>query len=409
MDLQSALCEAFKSWQPSAPEVLERTKCSVTLDWEQRGPLEFLSEDFLYRLERNEKIPPWIVAYSGGKTSKLIDYLAPRHPYRFRLKVFLKATALPSLAQKALEHYGDEDTVYEKLKELTRVDDVDNYDVKFKEKSSRGIMKDEMDQEVKEEKNGLPEDRPTQKQPQNKWLESQWSEELWTSTDTDGTSAVCFCMAVRCGYLKQIQVMLEEKPSLIGTVNSTNGFTPLATAVRKGDINTVRLLVANEAELDQASTTGLTPLHLAVLGNHAAIVEFLLERGANFETRDLNGLRVEHYAVDSCSLDMLKLILDRGGDVGARDHNGWTPLFRALCQGAKYEIIDELIQRGSDVDTRDSAGLPLTSVARLLKNRHGRSRDSILRLVDSQYPHEKALANFTRLTKKIYNVHTLLK
>lgn len=39
----------------------------------------------------------------------------------------------------------------------------------------------------------------------------------------------------------------------------------------------------------------------------------------------------------------------------------------------------------------------------------GRSRDSVLRLVDSSYPHEKALANFTRLTKKIYNVQSLLK
>ncbi|XP_028176414.1 fibronectin type 3 and ankyrin repeat domains protein 1 [Ostrinia furnacalis] len=403
MDLQSALSEAFEAWQPRAPEVTERTKCSILLEWPQDGPFEFLSGDFLYRLERNEKIPPWVVAYSGGKTSKLIDYLAPRHPYRFRLKVILKATALPSLSQKALEHYGSQDAVIEKLKEL-RIN-----------KSSEVVCEDNFSREenterIQEHKENhtLSDDKPLQKQ-QRKWLESQWSEEVWTSTDTDGTSAVCFCMAVRCGYLKQIQVMLEEKPSLIGTVNSTNGFTPLATAVRKGDINTVRLLVSSGAELDQPSATGQTPLHLAVLGSHTAIVEYLLDWGADFEARDLNGLRVEHYAVDSCNLETLRLVLARGGDLTATDNNGWTPLFRALCQGAKSEIIEELVQRGSDVEIRDHAGLPLTSVARLLKNRHGRSRDSILRLVDSQYPHEKALANFTRLTKKIYNVHTLLK
>ena len=28
--------------------------------------------------------------------------------------------------------------------------------------------------------------------------------------------------------------MLEERPSLVSVINSTNGFTPLATAVRKG-------------------------------------------------------------------------------------------------------------------------------------------------------------------------------
>ncbi|XP_063834456.1 serine/threonine-protein phosphatase 6 regulatory ankyrin repeat subunit A-like [Ostrinia nubilalis] len=179
--------------------------------------------------------------------------------------------------------------------------------------------------------------------------------------------------------------------------------------LHRGDINTVRLLVSSGAELDQPSATGQTPLHLAVLGSHTAIVEYLLDWGADFEARDLNGLRVEHYAVDSCNLETLRLVLARGGDLATTDNNGWTPLFRALCQGAKSEIIEELVQRGSDVEIRDHAGLPLTSVARLLKNRHGRSRDSVLRLVDSQYPHEKALANFTRLTKKIYNVHTLLK
>lgn len=106
-----------------------------------------------------------------------------------------------------------------------------------------------------------------------RWLESQWSEETCTSTESDGTSATCFCMAVRGGYLKQasplhvapncffymiillsyffylkdsggvtscdlyyqVQTLLEERPALIGIVNSTNGFTPLATAVRQGN------------------------------------------------------------------------------------------------------------------------------------------------------------------------------
>jgi hypothetical protein len=44
-----------------------------------------------------------------------------------------------------------------------------------------------------------------QHSPEKAWLESRWSEETWTGTDTDGTSAVCFCMAVRCGYIKQVR------------------------------------------------------------------------------------------------------------------------------------------------------------------------------------------------------------
>ncbi|XP_022827300.1 uncharacterized protein LOC111357023 [Spodoptera litura] len=216
-------------------------------------------------------------------------------------------------------------------------------------------------------------------------------------------------MAVRCGYLKQVQGMLDERPALIGIINSNNGFTPLATAVRKGEINTVRFLLSAGAEVEQRSTTGQSALHIAVLNANIPIVQLLLEQGADFEGRDPNGLRVEHYAVDSCSLDMLRYILDKGGDVHAEDNNGWTPLFRALCQSAATDVVEELVVRGSSLEQADRAGLPLTSAARLLRDRHGRSRDSVLRLVDSSYPHEKALANFTRLTKKIYNVHSLLK
>jgi hypothetical protein len=54
----------------------------------------------------------------GGKTKKLIDYLAPRHPYRFRLRVILRATAVPTLADRAIEHYGDEAQVIDSLKNI---------------------------------------------------------------------------------------------------------------------------------------------------------------------------------------------------------------------------------------------------------------------------------------------------
>lgn len=96
---------------------------------------------------------------------------------------------------------------------------------------------------------------------------SQWSEETWSSTESDGVSAVCFGMAVRCGYIKQVaslhcyrfnflmlyahlisekfntpqlQTMLEERPELID-FPSTNGLTPLATAIRKGCSSTITL------------------------------------------------------------------------------------------------------------------------------------------------------------------------
>ncbi|XP_039760391.1 delta-latroinsectotoxin-Lt1a [Pararge aegeria] len=380
MSLQQLLELKFSTWKPPPPAVEGRTSRDVTLSF-CAGPYSCLDDKLFYKVERKEKIPPWVIVYSGGKTTKTIDNLAPCHPHRFRLQVIVKASAVSNLAERMLARYGDEVAV------RNLVEQIDEEKLQAHETLRKS------DKVAKKEK----------------WLESLWSEDTWTSTDSDGTSAVGFCMAVRCGYLKQVQQMLEERPQLISVINNNNGYTPLATAVRKGDVGMVKYLVSADAELEQRSSTGQTPLHLAVLAGHIAVADLLLEKGADFQAVDFNQMRVEHYAVDSCKLDVVRFVLDRGGDVGARDSNGWTPLLRAVCQGAKTEVVEELVRRGSDVAAADKAQLSVSAAARLLKDRQGHRRESVLRLVDSTYQHEKVVASFTRLTKKISSVHNLLK
>ncbi|XP_045780288.1 ankyrin repeat domain-containing protein 65-like [Maniola jurtina] len=391
MSLQQSLVHHFCSWKPPPPAVEGRTSRDITLSF-SAGLYSCLRNQLLYRVEKKEKIPPWVLVYCGGKTTKAIDKLAPCHPHRFRMRVLIKATAVATLAETLIQHYGDEKTVYELIGEAGRGDENDE-----KKGSKNESQKDKAD-------------GPTAGVTKHgSWLESAWSDETRTNTDTDGTSAVCLCMAVRCGYLKQVQQMLEERPLLISVINYNNGYTPLATAVRKGELGMVKYLVCAGAEVEQRSSTGQTPLHLAVLSANVAVAEFLLEKGADFQARDLNQLRVEHYAVDSCELDMVRFVMDRGGDVTVRDSNGWTPLFRAVCQGARTEVIKELVHRGSDVEAADKAQLTIAAAARLLQDRHGRRRESVLRLVDAQYQHGKVVASFTRLTKKISTFHNLMK
>ncbi|XP_061380073.1 ankyrin repeat domain-containing protein 50 [Danaus plexippus] len=395
--LQDYLLARFRSWAPAPPAVEERSTRDVTLLFDLQA-FSFLHEHVIYRVEKKENIPPWVAVYCGGKSRKTITNLAPSHPHRFRLKVILKSSAV---AAAAIKHFGDETTVYESLEgdnnsdnkrqnwsEVNKADFVNTIVCDKKPLSSRMF-------EGKLEKS--PE-----------IVESQYSEELWTSTESEGTSVACFCLAVSCGYLKQVQQMLEERPELVSIMNSKSGFTPLATAARKGDVSMVRFLLSFSVPLEQPSSGGQTPLMLSVLGGHAAVAGLLMDRGADLKARDINGLSVEHYAVDSCRTDLVALVLDRGGDVHVRDSNLWTPLFRAVCQGASTAMIELLLRRGSRLDVTDRRHLTLTAAARLLKDRHGGRRDSVLRLVDTQYQHEKIVANFTRLTKKISSVRTLM-
>lgn len=62
MSLQEFLLSRFKSWKPTAPEVISRTKRDITMRWEQEE-FAFLQDELLYRVETNHKLPKWIVVY----------------------------------------------------------------------------------------------------------------------------------------------------------------------------------------------------------------------------------------------------------------------------------------------------------------------------------------------------------
>jgi ankyrin repeat protein len=64
--------------------------------------------------------------------------------------------------------------------------------------------------------------------------------------------------------------------------------TPLSQAVRSGDLETVRLLLATGADPNTTGTAGWTPLHVAVDHGNPHVVRALLEAGANPRLRDIS-------------------------------------------------------------------------------------------------------------------------
>lgn len=77
---------------------------------------------------------------SGGKTTKEIDDLAPRHPHKFRLRVIVKATAVPTLADRAIQYYGDEQTAYDAVRAATVRETDASCDVNKVARSNKDIL-----------------------------------------------------------------------------------------------------------------------------------------------------------------------------------------------------------------------------------------------------------------------------
>jgi len=71
--------------------------------------------------------------------------------------------------------------------------------------------------------------------------------------------------------------------------------TPLAVAIQKGDVETVKKFIEYGADVNERSN-GMTPLMVAARYNRVDIIKLLLEKGANIKTADERGLTALKYA-----------------------------------------------------------------------------------------------------------------
>ncbi len=107
-----------------------------------------------------------------------------------------------------------------------------------------------------------------------------------------------------------IGVMLLKRGAKVTLASTSQGFTPLHTAARGGNVDMVKLLVEAKSEINALGTHQDTPLTLAALQGHLDVVDYLLSRGANvnpskrpFESPLDAALRNEHTRVAELLLD----------------------------------------------------------------------------------------------------------
>jgi len=88
---------------------------------------------------------------------------------------------------------------------------------------------------------------------------------------------------VRLLLTKGADVNLEDKWSM----------TALAYAVKQGQIDDAKILIANDANINVVA--GASPLYWAVMGFHTEMVELLLANGADVNYK-FSGFAALHYA-----------------------------------------------------------------------------------------------------------------
>jgi len=163
--------------------------------------------------------------------------------------------------------------------------------------------------------------------------------------------------AVNKADVEQVRLLIAEGADVDakwGDITTKEGernseTTPLYFAVDSNNMVLVKLLV--EAEANVNAGPKWPPLCLAVDKNNTAIAEYLIDHGANVNApKDWGPL--QHAASVSNSIEMAELLIARGANVNA---GRYTALHAAINEDHP-NIVKLLVAKGANVNAKESRG-----------------------------------------------------
>jgi hypothetical protein len=133
----------------------------------------------------------------------------------------------------------------------------------------------------------------------------------------------------------------------------------LHKAVRAGDLDKLRALLAQGAPLEARDREQYTPLMRAAERGQLETCRALLEAGADPLATDNNGVDALYIACCGGSLDIARELLQRGArlvpSISNTAHMGYTPLMGAVLSG-NLEMVRFLVEAGADVSATARSG-----------------------------------------------------
>ena len=115
-------------------------------------------------------------------------------------------------------------------------------------------------------------------------------------------------------------------------------------------------------------------LHEAVLDGDIELVKKLIDNGADVNEKDNNLFTPLHYATQEFSskkecLEIIKILLHAGSNIEARDANGNTPLSNAVYWfRGDPSLINFLLENGADKFNENDYGVSPYSLAETIAN-----------------------------------------
>ena len=118
---------------------------------------------------------------------------------------------------------------------------------------------------------------------------------------------------------------------------------PLVVATTKKYIDTVKILLAHGAEINQADEFGRTALSLSCANKSLELARLLIYAGANPNEADLHEKTPLVYAASCGSIELVKLLISHGAQLFSQKNYGYKALEHAV-QSGHIEVASHLLQ-----------------------------------------------------------------
>ena len=138
----------------------------------------------------------------------------------------------------------------------------------------------------------------------------------------------------------------------LAAATAAHAASDVADAAMRGDRETLRNLLEQDADVNAAQRDGATALHWAAYRDDLAAAQLLLAAGASVTVPNRVGATPLSLACVSGNAQMIELFLDAGADVNERLPNGETALMMAARTG-RPDAVQLLIERGADVNAAE--------------------------------------------------------
>ncbi|XP_048734216.1 putative ankyrin repeat protein RF_0381 isoform X2 [Ostrea edulis] len=135
-----------------------------------------------------------------------------------------------------------------------------------------------------------------------------------------------------------------------------NGYVPLHIACLHSNIEVIKLLLKQQADVNMKDSTNRTPLHYATSANRPDVVNICIENGSDVNCQTSSGKTALMLAVQEKNVEIVRALLTAGADVTLTDVKKGTALEISLLSGGKREkaeIVRALLQAGSDPNTEN--------------------------------------------------------